>query len=513
MIFLPEHRKLILVAVIFLLVSCGGGGGGSDSSLPSASPSQPVSPTPIPIPPEAGLSLSVSVLYDPLPKDARAKYLIDLGLNRPKITMTNTFYKADDVPQSTIDGIENSLQAVADYLGHYDIKYFAYGNTYEGSESVAIEYCNLWQDQFDISEGRGCSRFTDKLADGFGTGNANAASPGFSVTEDYWVNSEVWKNPPNTIEHYVGDYGRFVDVYSKIVMHEYTHIHQLRPQLNTTISNDGNETRAMPGWFLEGGAELFAILAVNEVNGLDNLDDEYLLNLNELKKNKYNLPSITERLQKFGRSQSYEYADYALSVYAVGYMISRTDIQKVYMDLINNVYTKGWEQAFLDTMGFNLETFYQSFEEHMSQSDSILLASLPRPINLKNSVSPIYPIPRLQIEGALSTANSGGQPSALKRTVYYFKDDSSMIPLYQGLSWPYVTASSEATINKESNITAVIEVTGSGYVSSSNLPLYQYNLDTTPASALGEGVSDQWHTLLPNGTSSENLGFRPKIND
>ena len=183
------------------------------------------------------------------------------------------------------------------------------------------------------------------------------------------------------------------------------------------------------------------------------------------------------------------------------------------MDLINNVYTKGWEQAFLDTMGFNLETFYQSFEQHMSQSDSILLASLPRPINLKNSVSPIYPIPRLQIEGALSTANSGGQPSALKRTVYYFKDDSSMIPLYQGLSWPYVTASSEATINKESNITAVIEVTGSGYVSSSNLPLYQYNLDTTPASALGEGVSDQWHTLLPNGTSSENLGFRPKIND
>ena len=88
-----------------------------------------------------------------------------------------------------------------------------------------------------------------------------------------------------------------------------------------------------------------------------------------------------------------------------------------------------------------------------------------------------------------------------------------MIPLYQGLSWPYVTASSEATINKESNITAVIEVTGSGYVTSSNLPLYQYNLDTTPASSLGEGVSDQWHTLLPNGTSSENLGFKPKIND
>ena len=154
MTFLSAHRKLILVAVIFALVSCGGGGGGSDSSLPSITPSQPVSPTPTP--PEAGSSLSVSVLYDPLPKDARAKYLIDLGLNRPKPNMTNTFYKADDVPQTTIDGIENSLQAVADYLGHYDIKYFAYGNTYVGSESVALEYCNLWQDQFDISEERGC---------------------------------------------------------------------------------------------------------------------------------------------------------------------------------------------------------------------------------------------------------------------------------------------------------------------------------------------------------------------
>jgi len=48
MIFLSAHRKLILVAVIFSLVSCGGGGGGSDSSLPSVIPSQPVSPTPTP---------------------------------------------------------------------------------------------------------------------------------------------------------------------------------------------------------------------------------------------------------------------------------------------------------------------------------------------------------------------------------------------------------------------------------------------------------------------------------
>ena len=140
MIFLSAHRKLILVAIIFSLVSCGGGGGGSDSSLPSVIPSQPLSPTPTL--PDAGSSLSVTVLYDPLPKDARAKYLIDLGLNRPKLTMTNIFYKADDVPQSTINGIENSLQAAADYLGHYDIRYFAYGNTYEGSESVALEYCN-----------------------------------------------------------------------------------------------------------------------------------------------------------------------------------------------------------------------------------------------------------------------------------------------------------------------------------------------------------------------------------
>jgi len=457
--------------------------------------------------------INISILYDPKPKDARAKYLIDLGSNRPQKKMSNTYYTADDVSATTITAIESSLQSIAGYLGHYDIKYFAYGGTFSGSESVALEYCKLWQDKYDISEGRGCTRFTDSLKEGLGTGNANAASPGFSGTEDYWANIEVWKNPPNTISSYVENYTKDISGYARVVMHEYVHIHQFRPQINAIRAIDFDALRAMPGWFTEGGAELFAILANNEINALNNLDKEYGRNLTKIRENKYNLPTITERLKLFGRSQNYEYADYALGVFAVGYMVSLSSIQNVYMDLINDVYTKGWNQAFLDNIGLTVDSFHQSFEDHMTQSDSILLAALPRPINLKNSITPIYPIPRLQIEGASSTANSGGQPSVLKRTAYYFKDDSSMIPLYQGLAWPYITASSEAVINKESNITAVIEVTGSGYITSSNLPLYQYNLDTTPASALGEGVSDQWHALLPNGTSSENLGFKPKINN
>jgi hypothetical protein len=457
--------------------------------------------------------INVTILYDPKPKDVRAEYLIALGSNRPKKIMSNTFFIADDISSDTVIAIESALQSIADYLGHYDIKYFAYGGTFSGSESVALEYCKLWQDKYDISEQRGCSRFTDSLKEGLGSGNANAASPGFSGTEDYWVNTEVWKNPPNTISSYAENFNKDINGYLKVVMHEYVHIHQFRPQINAVRSIDFDALRAMPGWFTEGGAELFAIMANNEINSLDNLDNEYGKNLTRMRENKYMVPSITERLKLFGRAQDYEYADYALGVFAVGYMVSISSIQNVFMDLINDVYTKGWNQSFLENIGLTVDSFYQSFEDHMTQSDSILLAALPRPINLKNSITPIYPIPRLQIEGASSTANSGGQPSVLKRTAYYFKDDSSMIPLYQGLAWPYITASSEAVIKKESNITAVIEVTGSGYVTSSNLPLYQYNLDTSPASALGEGVSDQWHALLPNGASSENLGFKPKINN
>ena len=506
MTFFPDYPRIILFALIFLLVNCGGGGGG-EASYPAASEI----PSPLTTSsPASGTALKVSTLYDPEPKNNRAKYLIDIGTNRPKPSMTNVFYKGVDVPQSTIEGIESTLQSIADYLGHYDIKYFAYGDTYEGSEAVALEYCNLWKDQYDVSEGRGCSRFTDKLADGFGSGNANAASPGFSVTENYWVNNDVWQNPPNTIEHYVASYNRFIDIYTKIVMHEYVHIHQLRPQINATISDDGDEIRAMPGWFIEGGAELFAIMANNEINALDNIDDEYARNLTDLKKNKYNLATISERLKAFGRSQSYEFSDYALGVYAVGYMVSISSIQKVYMELINDVYAKGWDQAFFDNIGLTVDSFYQGFEAHMAQSDADILSAIPKPENLKSEITPMYPIPRLQIEGAELIANSGGQPSSQKRTVYYFQDDSSLIPSYQGLEWPYIRAFNSSSIKKDSNITADISVSGSGYVTRADLPLYQYSLDTLSSSAFGEGVTDKWYTVLPNGLSSDRLGFVPR---
>jgi len=506
MIFLSEHRKLILVAVIFSLVSCGGGGGDQAGySAASEIPTPPLTTSSA----ASGTVLKVTTLYDPEPKNNRAKYLIDIGANRPKQSMTNLFYKGADIPQSTIDGIESTLQSIADYLGHYDITYFAYGDTYEGSEAVALEYCNLWKDQYDLSEGRGCSRFTDKLADGFGSGNANAASPGFSVTENYWANNEVWQNPPNTIEHFVAGYNRSIDIYTKIVMHEYIHIHQLRPQINATISG-ADEIRAMPGWFMEGGAELFAIMANNEINELNNINEEYSRNLLELKKNKYNLATLSERLKAFGSSQSYEFSDYALGVYAVGYMVSIASIQKVYMDLINDVYSKGWDQAFFDNIGLTVDSFYQGFETYMAQSDAAILSSIPKPENLKSEITPIYPIPRLQIEGAELIANSGGQPSTQKRTVYYFKDDSSLIPSYQGLEWPYIRAFTTADINQDSSITANISISSSGYVMSADLPLYQYSLDTLSSSAFGEGVADQWHTVLPNGASSDILGFKPR---
>jgi hypothetical protein len=454
--------------------------------------------------------INITILYDPKPKDARAKYLIDLGSNRPQKKMSNTYYTADDVSAATVTAIESSLQSIADYLGHYDIKYFAYGGTFSGSESVALEYCKLWKDKYDISEGRGCTRFTDSLKEGLGTGNANAASPGFSGTEDYWANMEVWKNPPNTISSYVENYNKDVSGYARVVMHEYVHIHQFRPQINAIRAIDFYALRAMPGWFTEGGAELFAILANNEINALNNLDKEYGRNLTKIRDNKYNLPTITERLEVFGRAQNYEYADYALGVFAVGYMVSLSSIQNVYMDLINDVYTKGWNQAFFDNIGLTVDSFYKEFETYMAQSDAVILSSIPKPENLKSEITPVYPIPRLQIEGAELIANSGGQPSTQKRTVYYFKDDSSLIPAYQGLDWPYIRAFSSATINQDSSITADISISGSGYVTRADLPLYQYSLDNLSSSAFGEGFGDKWYTVLPNGATSDLLGFVPR---
>lgn len=501
--------RIILIALFFLISACGGGGVGSSSSSGGGNDN----PTSSPAPP----TFNFSILYDPVPKDSRARYLIDLGKNRPKTTMTNTITKASDVPQSTVDSIEATLQAIADYLGHYDIQYFAYGNTYTSSESVALAYCNLWKDRHDVSEGRGCSRFTTRLSEGLGTGNANAASPGFTQNQDFWANPDVWNNPPNTIEHFVGGWNANDPSYMRVVIHEYVHIHQFRPIINAVLdSNNISYERAMPGWFTEGGAEYLAIVANDEINSLSRFDSEINHNLTNFRQNKHNLASLAGRLNAFGRQQNSAYSDYALGVMAVSHMVSLKGWQVVYFDLINDIYTKGWQKAFEDNMGMTESQFYSSLDTHLAQSDSIVKAAVPNPSNLKNELTPTYPVPRIQLKNSSPTStNGGGQQSLGDRTIYVNLDDESSTPSYLGTSWPYIKVNSASIgitdITKETEVTAdTFTIDSSGQALLANKPIYQYAGDSAGGSASGDGLNDKWYAVLPDGTTTNTLSFKPR---
>ena len=149
-----SKRLLAAGLTMLFLGSCGGGGGGSSSgnehttggtpssassSSSSTTTSSTTSSSDTTSPSDSSASsVRASILYDQLPKDDSAKYLIQIGKNRPKTSMTNTYVKGSDVPQSTQDSIETILQAIGEMLGYYDVNYFLYVGTYEGSEHVAL---------------------------------------------------------------------------------------------------------------------------------------------------------------------------------------------------------------------------------------------------------------------------------------------------------------------------------------------------------------------------------------
>ncbi len=473
------------------VLTCTGEGGSATETVTVTI----LEPTPV---------LDVSVLYDPMPQDARAKYLIDIGTNRPKTTMTNTYFTATDIPQSTLDSVEDTLQATANWLGHYDVSYFLYGATYEGSESVALAYCDIWQYNNEIEE-TGCARFKESLIDQLGSGNANAASPGFNGTENDWGNPTVWSNPPNTVEHHASTWN-LIDS-AKVVIHEYVHIQSLRPLINIVRIPTSGRKEALPIWYVEGGAEFFAITAIDELHANNDYTGSISNRLNNVRANRYNLTTISARIKAF---EDYgDDDDVDLAVFAVSHMVSLSSWQTVFMTLVNEIYTKGWEKAFSDNIGMTVDEFYADFETHMAMTDEAVMAAVPKPTKLEDVLTPTYPIPRLQIQGASNTANLGGQPTDTKKSIYVFKGDAESTPSYLGADWPYVTAEIGTSINKDPSVSAEISLSSTGYILSGSQPLYQYSQDTTDSSAKGDLINSKWHSVLPDGTSSDNLGFTP----
>ena len=106
----------------------------------------------------------------------------------------------------------------------------------------------------------------------------------------------------------------------------------------------------------------------------------------------------------------------------------------------------------------------------------------------------------MQLTGASTSSSSygGGTPSSDKRTIYFYDNDTSTIPSYQGSAWPYVVSTGE--ISKAAGVTATVAKNGNGnYVLINNKPVYQYASDND-SSKLGAKVNN-WKAIGIDGTA------------
>ena len=262
---------------------------------------------------------------------------------------------------------------------------------------------------------------------------------------------------------------------------------------------------------MQGMQEFFALSANREINPFNDHQGNLSIVLEKVRDNKYGLQDITTRLEVWARQRDAgDYRDTDLGILAVAHMVSLTDWQTTMITLINEIYDKGWEQAFEDNIGMSMTDFYSEFERHMAQDDATIIASVPASTDLKSELTPTSPIPRIQITGATNELNSGGEASEQKRTVYFYAADSDASHSYSGIDWPYVTTSG-SSILIDSDVTANFTIDHSGRILIDGMPLYQYQMDTTDLQAKGDYNNDVWYSVLPNGSSSENLSFRPRL--
>jgi predicted lipoprotein with Yx(FWY)xxD motif len=206
-----------------------------------------------------------------------------------------------------------------------------------------------------------------------------------------------------------------------------------------------------------------------------------------------------------------------LSVWAVAFMIEKATarsgitngVQEILITIPNQINEKGWYKTFQDNTGITLETFYTQFNSALSANDKSTRVSNLVTSNFASTVTGKYNYSVLQLTGADTSVNSGGTPSAAARTLYFYDNDTSTIPSYQGGysgAWPYAVTSKNIT--KATEISASITKNANGnYVLVANKPVYQYASDT--ATSKSGATINLWKAIKPDGTGVDRTKIAP----
>jgi predicted lipoprotein with Yx(FWY)xxD motif len=277
------------------------------------------------------------------------------------------------------------------------------------------------------------------------------------------------------------------------------------------MSNESN-IRKMPSWYSEGTAQYVAEWLAREKGYAESIDN-FATKMGQL---------WDEAIVAYGNGTRVKDGEQypinnPLSVWAVAFMIEKATarsgitngVQEILITIPNQVNEKGWYKTFQDNTGITLETFYTQFNSALSVNDKSTRVSNLVTSNFASTVTGKYNYSVLQLTGADTSVNSGGTPSAAARTLYFYDNDTSTIPSYQGGysgAWPYVVTSKNIT--KATEISASITKNANGnYVLVANKPVYQYASDT--ATSKSGATINLWKAIKPDGTGVDGTKIAP----
>lgn len=499
---------------ILTLFACGGGGGGA-SETPAASQSGSAS------------SANATILYSPAtqctltsisssltnfpdssnacnqPLSTTMKTILAANMNNPISAFTDSqFYYTSDLSSSIQTQLRTAIDDAAAIFGYFDLYFFGIGSDLNAfNSSVKQNFCDAFG--YATCGSDGTLQYLINIANGTTPNDGGANTIGFNPNDS--------STPPKKAYSIYQGLNN-ADALETIAIHEYYHIYQHATTIG--MSNESN-IRKMPPWYSEGTAQYVAEWLARE-KGYAETADSFATKMGEL---------WDEAVVAYGNGTRVKDGEQypinnSLSVWAVAFMIEKATarsgitngVQEILVTIPNQVNEKGWYKTFQDNTGITLETFYTQFNSALSANDKSSRVSNLVTSNFADPVTGItgkYNYSVLQLTGADTLANSGGTPTAAARTLYFYDNDTSTIPSYQGGysgAWPYVVTSKN--ISKATEITALITKNASGnYVLVTNKPVYQYASDT--ASSKSGATINLWKAIKSDGTGVDGTKIAP----
>ncbi len=487
-------KNIFLYILVFLFFACGGGGGGGNNTSGSSSISENQnsnSESSSSASPASSSSAQITILFNPSSATNEEKTFIKSGLNIPGSQFNDSrLIFMSDIQASEVNKAKAALEASANIFGHYDIYFFGLGadlNLY--NSEIRATACSV----FNYSD---CESGTMQYLKGIvSSSNGNAGAN---------INGIDSGTPSLLI--YQGTNGGS-NISQITVIHEYVHIFQHASMLGM---GSGLE-RKSPVWFTEGMAQYVAEWLGREKGFSSDSFSTLMGNEWDEAYSNRTFHVLKDQIDYISGSnpKGFDGNKYGQSLWAIAYMIELASqrigvtngVQVILNDLVSQIREKGWENAFSDNVGINIESFYNQFNALVEANDKATRISNLITANVASILVPTHNYSILQLSGASTETNSGGAPSSSSKTIYYYSSDNSETPSYTGTTWPYVRAEG---ISKPSDISAETQILN-GYVlvkaeSSNNYrPVYQYASDNSLTSSGN----------LINGWSSIDVKGRP----